>query len=192
MAKGSAAAHSKAAVTGMVLIRVFLGLFFLFSAGAKVITFSGSESAGSPTIYPAPTAEPEPGSLSADLFIAELRKVTGPGGAFSDEYNALPVYAEFLRSTVSPNAEIFGWLAIIGEAAVGLFLLIGLLTRLTALIAMLISTVYLLAAMHLFPPLGLAANAAFLAMELSVFISNAGKTAGIDGLLGKRTKRGNN
>jgi len=193
MAKGSAGSHSKSAVAGMVLIRVFLGLFFLCGAGAKIINFGGSESTDSYPNMPAQaagvsTVKPASGFLAPNLFFTELRKATGPNGAFSDEYSVLPAYAEFLRNVVSPNADIFGWLVIVGEAVVGLFFLLGLLTRVTAVIAMLISGVYLLASMHLFPPLGLAANSAFLAMELSVFISNAGKTAGIDGLIRKKGK----
>jgi len=165
----------------MVLIRVFLGLFFLCSAGAKIISFGEN---APPPAHGAAAKEPAPGSS----FITELNKAAGPGGAFVDEYSVLPVYAEFLRNIVSPNADIFGWLVIVGEAAVGLFLLVGLLTRVTAIVAMLISAAYLLATMHLSPPLGLAANSAFLAMELSVFIGNAGKTVGIDGLFRKKGK----
>jgi len=214
MAKSSAGSHSKAAVAGMVLIRVFLGVFFLFSASAKFITFAGESDAPrtmipaspvpaanttaavSPATQPAvtppatrvvPPPATEPGGLSPKLFIDELHKVTMPDGDFT-RGNILPQYAAYLQNVVSPHAGVFGWLVIIGEAAVGLFLLIGMFTRLAALIAMIISIAYLLATMHLYPPLGLAANSAFLAMEFSVFASNAGKTAGFDGIFGRKAK----
>jgi len=205
MAKSSAGSHSKAAVAGMVLIRVFLGVFFLFSASAKFITFAGESDAPrtmipaspvpaanttaavSPATRVVPPPATEPGGLSPKLFIDELHKVTMPDGDFT-RGNILPQYAAYLQNVVSPHAGVFGWLVIIGEAAVGLFLLIGMFTRLAALIAMIISIAYLLATMHLYPPLGLAANSAFLAMEFSVFASNAGKTAGFDGIFGRKAK----
>lgn len=202
MAKSTAGSYSKAAVAGMVLIRVFLGMFFLFSASAKIFIFGESSAPaaeitvipantpGSPTrrIIQAPPEQPEPGTLNSKPFIDELKKATGKGGTFAGDDNVLPLYADFLKNTVSKHAEFFGWLVIIGEAAVGFFLLLGLFTRLTAFIAMLVSAGYLLATMHLFPPVGLAANSAFLAMELAVMLGNAGKTAGIDALFGKKKK----
>ena len=207
MAKGTAGSHSKAAVAGMVLIRVFLGVFFLFSASAKVFVFGdlpqdesvlmipatpppAAATTGAPTVRQVPQLPPEPapGSLDSKPFIDELRRATGEGGIFSSDDSVLPFYADFLKHTVSKYADLFGWLVIIGEAAVGFFLLLGLFTRPTAFIAMIISTGYLLATMHLFPPVGLAANSAFLAMELAVLLSNAGKTAGVDALFGKKAK----
>jgi len=208
MAKSTAGSHSKAAVAGMVLIRVFLGMFFLFSASAKIFVFGESPEAGSPALplpTPAattatgtpggpprkidpPSAQPEPGTLNPQPFIDELKAATAEGGTFASDNSVLPMFADFLKNTVSKNAVFFGWLVIIGEAAVGFFLLLGLLTRLTAFIAMLISAAYLLATMHLFPPVGLAANSAFLAMELAVMLGNAGKIAGVDALFGKKKK----
>ncbi|MHB9109839.1 MAG: DoxX family protein [Armatimonadota bacterium] len=206
MAKSTAGSHSKAAVAGMVLIRVFLGLFFLFSASAKVFIFgespepvtpvvtsvqpSATGAPGAPPVRQVPQqpTQPEPGSLDSEPFINELGQATGEGGIFSSENTVVPFYADFLKTTVSENKYFFGWLVIIGEAAVGFFLLLGLFTRLTAFIAMIMSTGYLLATMHLFPPVGMAANTAFLAMELAVLLSNAGKTAGMDALFGKKGK----
>lgn len=203
MAKGTAGSNSKAAVAGIVLIRLFLGLFFLFSASAKVFVFgdgapaetpvvtstpSSATTPGAPRRVAPPPVEPAPGSLDSGPFIDELRRATGEGGIFASDDNVLTFYANFLKQTVSQYADFFGWLVIISEAAVGFFLLLGLFTRLTAFIAMIISTAYLLATMHLFPPVGLAANSAFLAMELAVLLGNAGKTAGVDALFGKKGK----
>jgi len=175
MARG-AADIDKAAVVGMACLRIFLGLFFLLAAIAKVCP---------PAEMPV-TSAPAENIFSPDAFIDELAVATGPHGDFSSPDNALPAYARFLRETVHPNAQQFGQLLIIGEAAVGILLLIGFLTRVAAGVAILISIAYLLATMHLFPPVGLAANAAFLVMEGVVLASNAGHVAGLDGRLGKK------
>ena len=184
MGKGSAD-HHKTAVAGIAFVRIFLGLFFLFAAVMKLFTMTDAP----PQPGTAPSKQPVVVSLSSEGFIAELKAATGTGGDFVGPDSALPQYAQFLQQTVYPNAESFSWLIIAGEGAVGLFLLIGLFTRITAVIAMLISATYLLATMHLYPPVGLAGNAAFLAMECAVLIGNAGKTAGFDALLGKKAKR---
>jgi uncharacterized membrane protein YphA (DoxX/SURF4 family) len=50
------------------------------------------------------------------------------------QYPVVPLYAEFVRVIVRPNAIAFGWLTTVVEAAIGLSLLLGLFTRLGALI----------------------------------------------------------
>jgi thiosulfate dehydrogenase [quinone] large subunit len=42
----------------------------------------------------------------------------------------IPLYADFLRTIVLPNLGVFGWFIWLGEAAVAVSLLLGLLTRL--------------------------------------------------------------
>lgn len=198
----------KAAVAGLAFIRIFLGLFFVFSAAAKLLPVesmpttiisantatTATNTAGTATRAPINrTAIPantsvDVSAISADAFIAQIREQTGVNGQFSSKDNVWPWYKDFLRETVSPHAELFGWLVIIGEGLIGFLLVIGLFTRLSALIAMLMSAAYLLATMHLFPPVGLAGNAGFLIMEFGLFIGNAGKTAGLDATMGKKKK----
>jgi uncharacterized membrane protein YphA (DoxX/SURF4 family) len=48
-----------------------------------------------------------------------------------------PLYAQVLQSVVRPNAIFFGWVTLIVETAIGLSLILGLLTRLGGLIGML-------------------------------------------------------
>ena len=59
--------------------------------------------------------------------------------------NPIGWYKEFLEATVLPNAKIFATLQAYGEAAVGLGLVLGLLTGLTALVGLFLSLNYGLA-----------------------------------------------
>jgi hypothetical protein len=49
------------------------------------------------------------------------------------QHPAIPLYGEFVRMFVQPNVLAFGWLTTVVEVAVGLSLLLGLLTRLGGL-----------------------------------------------------------
>jgi uncharacterized membrane protein YphA (DoxX/SURF4 family) len=78
--------------------------------------------------------------LTGILFIAEgLSKLTGDfvRGGFAKEVgqiaaHSLPFWKHFLETVVVPRAEIFGWVIALGELAVGIGLLLGLLTRVAA------------------------------------------------------------
>jgi uncharacterized membrane protein YphA (DoxX/SURF4 family) len=191
MAKGSDITV-KTAAAGITVIRIFLGLFFLLTAITKVLPPEGipsDRSAGNGHVTAAAHPSAKNGGISAQPFIEELKLATGPGGDVSSKASVLPIYADFLRNDVSPHAEFFGGIVIIGEALVGLLLLIGLLTRVAAVFGMILSAAYLLATMHLFPPVSLAGNASFLVMELVVLIGNAGKVIGFDALLGRKKGR---
>src|SRR4249920_1702011 len=47
-----------------------------------------------------------------------------------------PWYRNFLQSYVVPHSELFGYLVMIGEIAVGTCLLLGLFTRVNALVGL--------------------------------------------------------
>jgi uncharacterized membrane protein YphA (DoxX/SURF4 family) len=49
------------------------------------------------------------------------------------QYPAIPLYGELVRHLVQPNVYLFGWLTTVVEVAIGLSLLLGLLTRLGGL-----------------------------------------------------------
>ena len=94
-----------------------------------------------------------------------------------------PWYKSFLLDYVVPHRELFGYLVTIGEIAVGACLLLGLLTRLSALVGLLMVTNY-----YLGP--GMAKGGAMLAQQqtfivaLVIFaLANPGRTLGLDGLL---------
>lgn len=147
-------------MAGMVLIRVFLGAFFLYAVSSKVVD---------------PTR-----------FVHALHDMTIARGDFVLGNN-FPIAAHFLTHTVAPHAELFAWLVIAGEAIVGILLVIGLLTRAAALAGLAMNIPYLLATMHL-GAANMGVNAGFIAMELAVLIAAAGRTWGIDSVLAKRTR----
>ena len=78
-------------------------------------------------------------------------KVTGAfvHGAFAQsavemQKTAFPFWTGFLRSVVVPHASFFGWAVALGELAVGLGLLLGLLTRAAATCGALLTVTILL------------------------------------------------
>ena len=94
-----------------------------------------------------------------------------------------PWYKRLLTQYVIPHHEIFGYLVMVGEITVGLCLLLGLLTRLSAAIALFMVANYLLGP-------GLARGGAlfahqqlFLAALFIILLSGAGRTLGLDGVI---------
>ena len=93
-----------------------------------------------------------------------------------------PWYKRFLLDYVVPHQELFGYLVMIGEIAVGACLLVGLFTRFSASIGL-----FMLLNYYLGP--GMARGGATLAQQqtfiilLAVFVlANPGRTLGLDGL----------
>ena len=78
--------------------------------------------------------------LTGILFVAEgLSKVTGDfvTGEFAKEVpkiavRSFPLWRHFLEAVVVPHATAFAWAVALGELAVGLGLVLGLLTRVAA------------------------------------------------------------
>jgi uncharacterized membrane protein YphA (DoxX/SURF4 family) len=94
-----------------------------------------------------------------------------------------PWYKDFLLGYVVPHQELFGYLVMIGELAVGTCLLLGLLTRFSAVVGL-----FMLINYYLGP--GMARGGAPMAQQqtfivaLAIFaLSNPGRTLGLDGLL---------
>jgi uncharacterized membrane protein YphA (DoxX/SURF4 family) len=50
------------------------------------------------------------------------------------QYPLIPLYGDFIRAVVRPNAILFGWLTTIAEVFIGLTLVFGVFTRLGALV----------------------------------------------------------
>ena len=92
-------------------------------------------------------------------------------------------YKKFLLDYVMPHQEVFGYLVMIGELAVGACLLLGFLTRFSAIAGLVLLINY-----YLGP--GMARGGSILAHQqtfmviLAIFVlSNPGRTLGLDGLL---------
>jgi len=105
--------------------------------------------------------------------------------SYAVEHPVFPPYAWLVEHAVLPNFVFFGWLVLIVEASLGAFLLIGLATRLWALIGIgqtLAITLSVLNAPHEW-------HWSYLLMVLlhvAVFATAAGRFAGLDGVLRPR------
>jgi len=94
-----------------------------------------------------------------------------------------PWYKTFLQSYVVPHSELFGYLIMIGEIAVGVCLLFGLFTRLSALVGLVMLVNY-----YLGPGTArggyMLAHQQFYIIALAIFVlAGPGRTLGLDGLL---------
>jgi thiosulfate dehydrogenase [quinone] large subunit len=97
-------------------------------------------------------------------------------------------YRPFLERVVLPNAGLFASLVTWGELLVGLSLVLGLMTRLSAGAAILLSLNYMLAKGAWFwtPSSN---DAAFVVISLALLIGAAGRTLGLDAVLARRWPR---
>ena len=98
---------------------------------------------------------------------------------------AYATYIPFLNKYILPHANVYSYAIVIGELLIGGLLLLGLTSRLAALVALFMSVNYALATWNA----GFewqAVNEAFIALELAVIVSAAGRTAGIDMALARK------
>ena len=97
-------------------------------------------------------------------------------------------YQEFVRSVVLPNAWVFAALIGWGELVVGVTLTLGLLTRFSAGVALLLALNYLFAKGAWFwSPWS--NDAAYVAISVALLVGAAGRTLGLDALLARRWPR---
>lgn len=94
-------------------------------------------------------------------------------------------YLHFIQQVVIPNAKIFSYLIMTGEAVAAISLLTGTMTRLGAAIAMFLFLNYMLAKGRMFwsPD---SEDAAVFFIALVVFLGHAGRLWGLDSYLAKR------
>ena len=97
-------------------------------------------------------------------------------------------YQEFVREIVLPNAPVFAALVTWGELLAGLTLILGLLTRFSAVVTLLLATNYMFAKGHWFWTSS-SNDAAFVAVSLALLIGAAGRTLGLDAFLARRWPR---
>ena len=101
--------------------------------------------------------------------------------------NPLGWYKDFLEGTVLPNSRVFATLQTFGEAAVGLGLILGLLTGLGALVGLFLSLNYGLASQWM--SFGQQGFHVLLVTSMIVFLAaRAGRTWGLDARLLRRRR----
>lgn len=141
--------------------------------------------------------------LTGVLFVAEgAAKIAGDfvRGGFAEEVRetaagrAWPFWASFLDSVVLQNATAFGWFFALAELALGVALVLGLLTRVAAVCGMALMVILMLGLTYVpgrswdqWVTSGLNAKFAFLLLWL-LFLTDAGRVWGIDGRLRKESR----
>jgi thiosulfate dehydrogenase [quinone] large subunit len=99
-----------------------------------------------------------------------------------------PFYQQFVESVIQPNAGAFAVLISWGELLVGVTLILGLLTRFSAALALLLALNYMFAKGAWFwSPWS--SDAAWVAISLALLVGAAGRTLGLDALLARRWPR---
>jgi len=91
-------------------------------------------------------------------------------------------YARFVEHVVLPNFTVFGWLTLLVEAGLGAFLLVGLATRLWALIGIAQSVAIALSVLNA-PHEWHWAYFLMILAHVALFATAAGRSFGVDGVL---------
>ena len=131
--------------------------------------------------------------LGVIFAVAAYSKITGPRpfpeqlGAFLPRLaqDAAPWYHDFVTNVVLPNATIFGYAVVAGETFVAVTLLLGILTRVGAIVAIVLLLNYFLAkGLPIWSP---ASNdIADVMLAAIVAITGPGRLFGLDALLRRK------
>lgn len=97
-------------------------------------------------------------------------------------------YQDFVQRVILPNVPAFAAFITWGELLVGVSLVLGLLTRASSALALLLTANYMLAKGN-WPWTPWSNDAAFVAISLALLIGAAGRTLGLDALLARRWPR---
>ena len=150
-------------MNGMVWVRVLVGAVWLNGAIEKLLNPE----------FPQQFAT----SLKAGGFVSQ----------------APPFFQDFMRGVVVPNAEIFAQLMRAGELALGIALIIGLLTNLAAVGSVALSIVILISqggvrlGMGLGAPEFLTINVVVALISVVILLSPAAKSFSVDALLVRKS-----
>jgi thiosulfate dehydrogenase [quinone] large subunit len=101
-----------------------------------------------------------------------------------------PWYQRFLTDYVVPHHELFGYLVMFGEIAVGACLLLGFLTRFSAIVGLFMMINYLLGPGMVRGGSTLAQQQTFIISLVIFVLAHPGRTLGLDGLLFKSKGKG--
>jgi thiosulfate dehydrogenase (quinone) large subunit len=99
-----------------------------------------------------------------------------------------PFYRGFVQGVLLPNAATLATLITWGEVVVGVALILGLMTRFWAAVALLLAVNYMFAKGAWFWTPG-SSDAASSVIALALLIGAAGRTLGVDALLARRWPR---
>jgi thiosulfate dehydrogenase [quinone] large subunit len=94
-----------------------------------------------------------------------------------------PWYKSFLVGTVVPHQELFGYLVMLGEIAVGFCLLLGFFTRFAAGVGLFMLINYYLGPGMARGGAAMAQQQTFIVAMVVFLLSNPGRALGLDGLI---------
>jgi uncharacterized membrane protein YphA (DoxX/SURF4 family) len=94
-----------------------------------------------------------------------------------------PWYKTFLQTVVAPHSELFGYLVMAGEILAGGGLLLGLLTRFSAVAGLFLMINYYLGPGMARGGASLAQQQTFMIALIVILLANPGRTLGLDGLI---------
>ena len=92
-------------------------------------------------------------------------------------------YKKFLSEMVLPHQELFGYLVMLGEIAVGLCLLLGLFTRFATCVGLFMLVNYYLGPGMARGGAPMAQQQTFIVALIVFLLSNPGRALGLDGLI---------
>lgn len=101
-----------------------------------------------------------------------------------------PWYESFLALVVISNRELFGYLVMYGEILLGLSLIFGLLTRFSSVVGIFMFLNYVLGPGMARGHSSLGMSQTFFVAMIVLFLSNPGRTLGLDALLFRRKEKG--
>jgi thiosulfate dehydrogenase (quinone) large subunit len=99
-----------------------------------------------------------------------------------------PWYKKFLMNYVVPYHELFGYLIVVGEILVGACLLLGLFTRFSAFVGLIMVMNYYLGHGIIRGGVIVAQQQIFIVSLIIFLLSNAGRALGLDGIIFARGK----
>jgi thiosulfate dehydrogenase [quinone] large subunit len=101
---------------------------------------------------------------------------------YAVEHPVFPPFAWLVEHLVLPNFAFFGWMTLVVEASLGAFLLVGLATRLFALVGMGQTLAISLSVLNA-PNEWFWSYALMLIVHVAIFATAAGRLYGLDGVL---------
>lgn len=107
---------------------------------------------------------------------------------FAVDNEVFAPYAWLVKNVVLPNFTFFGWMTLLVEASLGAFLLVGLVTRLWAVVGLGQTVAITLSVLNT-PHEWHWSYFLMILAHLAIFATAAGRTAGLDGVLRPRWRR---
>lgn len=155
----------------LVLLRLWLGVWFVLAGYPKLSKEYFETSEGNPNLKKSPAYRKSLEWILTD-FAAR---------------GAMDFYRPFLEKVALRNVKIFAALTALGEVAAGVALIGGLLSHFASLAVVAMCANYFMATYNLGPTFQ-TANAACVAIALALVVGGAGQYAGLDALGGGRKK----